>query len=240
MRGIRQRLAARARQQYEADTARYDQEQADLEADAIIARARQAEQDELAGDEWLEEYNQHARDEDEAYDRNYTMDWQAAHINERVQGPGPGYDEVDPDQEDLDWEDKAEWGEEHGNPRDSVLRDLRLDRVAGRWPEHKAEATEMPRGREGEWTFDDWASSRGYSDDDIVWVHGVEDHRADLREDRLAEREGRQFVSEIDAYTADAQYADVKDQIEDIGKYVRQLMGLGDREPGELWASGES
>ena len=35
----------------------------------------------------------------------------------------------------------------------------------------------------------------------------------------------------------DPQYADVRDQIEDIFANVSRVMNLGDQEPGELWAS---
>ena len=337
MRGIRAIIADRRRREDQAFMARHDQEQADLEAEAVIERARQ---DELAGDVWLERYNQHDRDEEEAYRRNAVMDRQADHINERIQGLGPGYDdaydlsdrEADEINEYLNWCDGAEWGEERGNPPDCVLRDVRLETEAERWPERKAAATEMPRGPDGDWNFSTWAVAHGYSLDDIEWVHGIEarrqlqregklgpypgrdypqanehylnwmdaeewgnergnppesvirdstaqryaeqyperkpayvatemergpngewtfeewatahDYTPELvdevnmlhteRENRLAREEGKQIVSEIDRYAADPQYADVKDQIEDIGDYVRQVMGLTDREPGQL------
>ena len=193
----------------------------------------------VAHDEARYQREQSDRDEEEAYRRNAEMDRQADHINERVQGAGPGYEErapeIDANDDYLSWLDDEGWGQEHGNPPDSVLRDLRLDRVAGHWPERKAEATEMHRGPGGEWAFEDWATSHGYSDRDIEQTEMLE---AD-RENRLAFKEGKQIVSEIDRYAADPQYADVKDQIQEIGDYVRGIVGLGDREPGQLWASGE-
>jgi hypothetical protein len=140
MRGIREIIAGRARREAEAAMSRQEQEQAEAEA---------------AGDIWLQEYNQFADDEDEAYARNAEMDRQAAEINAVTNGPGPGYDDV----------------------------------------------------------------------------YMLNDTEADERE---ARQEGRQIVSEIDAYAVDPQYADVKDQIEDISGYVKQVMGLGDREPGQL------
>ena len=47
------------------------------------------------------------------------------------------------------------------------------------------------------------------------------------------------MVDEIQRIADDPQYADVRDQIEEISGYVSRVMELGDQEPGELWASGE-
>jgi hypothetical protein len=232
---IRNRFQQRNEQRDQQWWPPYD-EAADREAAAVIERARNAEQEERAGDEWLEQYGQHARDEDEAYLRNYTMDWQAAHINERVQGPGPGYEEHNPEIEAndnyLSWLDDEGWGQERGNPPDSRLRDDDIERAANEYPEpaEKDGGTWMPRSPGDEWTFEQWAERHGYTDWQVEQAKMLEAQR----EERLALNEGRQIVSEIGAYAADPQYADVKDQIEDIGNYVRDVMGLGDREPGQL------
>src|ERR1700683_4045771 len=180
--------------------------------------------------EWARQ--QIARDEDEAYARNAAIDRQEAEIAARTQGAGPGYEyeEVDPDQEYLDWCADEMFGDERGNPPDSVLLDLQLDHYAERFPENRAEAAPMYRDADGDWTFEDWAEAAGYSEIDIEVTGQIEA----TREERLAQAEGRQIVSEIGAVAADPQYADVKDQIEDMGDYVRRVMGLTEREPGQL------
>ena len=181
--------------------------------------------------------DQLARDEDEAYARNYAMDRQAERIAELTEGPGPGYEqpheltdaEADEISDYLSWRDDESWGDERGNPPDCLLRDGRIETETERWPEpaEKDTVTEMPRSGDGSWTFEDWASSRGYSADDIELADRIE-------EDRAAQREGAEITRQILAYADDSQYADVRDQIEGMAGYVRRVTGLCDREPGQL------
>jgi hypothetical protein len=170
---------------------------------------------------------QRSRDEDEAYARNYAMDQQTA---ERAL-------EVDENDRYLRWLDDEGWGQERGNPPDSWMRDHQIERASETYPEpeDKEGVTRVPRGPGGSWEFEEWADGHGFSEWDIEQAKMLEYER----EQRLTEREGQQMVDEIQRIADDPQYADVRDQIEDISGYVRRVMELGDEEPGELWASGE-
>ena len=91
------------------------------------------------------------RDEDEAYARNYATDKQAEHINSRVSGVGPGYEEEpgwmrraaekeDPeaaaaDQKYLDWLEDEWQGHERGNPPKSRELDEQVALAAQYFPE---------------------------------------------------------------------------------------------------------
>ena len=130
--------------------------------------------------------DQMTRDEDEAYARNYAMDKQAEHINSRVSGPGPGYEEVpgwirlgadkeDPeaaaaDQKYLDWLDDEWHGYERGQPARSS-RELDAS--------HQRRIHVLPRAEEtgprtvcsaagDDWEFEEWAQAHGYSEGDVA------------------------------------------------------------------------
>ena len=184
----------------------------------------------------------------EAYARNYAMDQQEARLRELTEGNGPGYEEVpawlrvtgipepsevEANERYLDWLDDEYDGYEKGNPPKSRELDEVTEAASTWYPEHRDwPTTEVQRGENGHWEFEDWAQAHGYSDDDVARTYDVEG----VRESRLAQREGQQMVDEIQRMADDPQYADVRDQIEDISGYVRQVMELG--EPGRLWASG--
>jgi hypothetical protein len=188
---------------------------------------------------------QRERDEDEAYARNWAMDRKA----EREEVPGwmligptkPDPHDIQRERADedlayLDWLD-AEWsGEERGNPPKSRELDEVIDGAARWYPESCERPTVVERGPAGQWTFEDWAKAHHYTEDDIEITSNVESRR----EQRLAQREGEQMVAELDRVAEDPQYADVQDQIAEMTGYVKRVMELGEREPGQLWASGQN
>jgi hypothetical protein len=224
--GIRQMIRNRQQQRNEQRDGQWwpqyvEMRAADQEAEEVIARAHQAERDELAGDAWLQRYNQIERDEEEAYRRNAEMG------RAELQNP-----EIEANDDYLSWLDDEGWGQERGNPPDSRLRDDTIERAAEQYPEpaEKNAVTWMPRRPGDEWTFEHWAERHGYTDWQVEQAKMLEDER----EARLAYNEGQRIAAEIHRAATDPQFADVKDQIEDIGNYVRDVMGLGDREPGQL------
>ena len=141
------------------------------------------------------------------------------------------------DQKYLDWLEDEWQGHERGNPPKSRELDEQVALAAQYFPEpeEKDHVTVLPYEPGDDWTFGEWAAAHGYSQGEVELTSDLE---AD-RESRLAQREGQQMVDEIQRIADDPQYADVRDQIEEISGYVSRVMELGDQEPGELWASGE-
>ena len=153
-------------------------------------------------DEWLKgsEDQEHAQaqmdamhedeayelDEDEAYARNYAMSQREAEADRASM-----YD--DPSERYLDFRDREEWGEERGNPPDSMLRDLTIEQEAGRFPQTKPEPTKVDRGADRSWTFEEWAQAHGYDELKISRANEIEDWRAGIRE-RDEKAEGEYFA----------------------------------------------
>jgi hypothetical protein len=110
--GIRQMIRNRQQQRNEQRDGQWwwpqyvEMRAADQEAEEVIARAHQAERDDLAGDAWLQRYNQIERDEEEAYRRNAEMG------RAELQNP-----EIEANDDYLSWLDDEGWGQESGNPR---------------------------------------------------------------------------------------------------------------------------
>jgi len=122
--------------------------------------------------------------------------------------------------------DAIEWGEETpGNPPDCMVRDMEIEHYAEKYPDRgpgQHDELDMPRGANGEWTFEDWAETHGYGRDDINFVSDVEERRADVRA-------GRQLLAQH------GEWEFPPGRFEEVGRALRQIEEhRREREPADL------